>query len=133
MALILAEGEAGDGFRYGMVAGLLGFGLTMKLILGGLTVLVKEDRLVLHLGSVPLVKKTVRFGEIQGMESVTYRPLRDFGGWGVRGVGSTRAWTASGSKALVLTLADGNRLFVGSADPELLAEHVRRAMRQGGW
>ncbi|NIR36664.1 MAG: hypothetical protein GWO04_14245, partial [Actinobacteria bacterium] len=51
---------------------------------GGPTVRVQETRILLHLGRVPLVRRTVPFGDIRALESVVYRPLREFGGWGVR-------------------------------------------------
>ena len=93
--------------------------------LGGLTVLVQETRVVLHLGRTPLVRKVVRFDDIVSTRVITYRPLIEFGGWGVRGLGDRRAWTARGNKAVELTLADGNELLIGSDHPMRLQERLR--------
>ena len=133
IVLIFTLEEEGSAlFRMAMTVGLLSFGLLMKLVFGGLTVLVQETRLFIHLGMVPLIKKKVLYEDILSLRPTTYRPLREFGGWGVRGYGPKQAWTASGSKALVLSLRSGNELYVGSDDPEQLEERVLQAMGRAG-
>jgi hypothetical protein len=93
--------------------------------LGGLTVLVQETRIVIHLGRTALVRKVVAFDDIAAMRVITYRPLIEFGGWGVRGTGNRRAWTARGNRAVEITTNDGNELLVGSDHPARLEERVR--------
>ena len=117
-------GAAGMVFATAIVAG--GWGLLA--VLGGLTVRVEETRVVMHLGSVALLKKTVPFEEIVSLESVSYRPLREFGGWGVRGWGKKKAWTARGDRAVVIGLGEDRRLYVGSDHPERLEEVLRGAL-----
>lgn len=104
----------------------------LHLVVGGLTVRVLDDGLVLHLGSLPLVKTTVSFDDIASLTSVRYRPIRDFGGWGVRFSGNRRAWTARGDRAVELTLSDDRRLLVGSDHPHRLEERIRAAMGDRG-
>lgn len=110
------------------MAAILGLGWVVQYIFGGLNVRVEETRLFIYLGSIPLVKKSVRFADIVSLKSVRYRPLAEFGGWGVRGMGKKKAWTARGNQAVVLTLSNGQALYVGSDHPEQLEEHIRRAM-----
>jgi hypothetical protein len=75
---------------------------------------------------------TVRFGflsttrvplaEIAHAEAVSYRPIRDYGGWGMRGFGKRRALTTRGDQGVLLTRVDGSTLLIGSQKPrELLA------------
>lgn len=111
-----------------LVAGsILGVAYFGQRALAGLTVLVQETRLFLHLGSIPLIRRSVPYDEIVDLRSESYRPLRDFGGWGVRGTGRRKAWTARGDRAVVLTL-DGDRLlYVGSDHPQRLEERIRTA------
>jgi len=113
------------GARLSLVATIVGAAAATKAILGGLTVRVQETRLLLHLGSVPLVRKTVPFDEIESLESVVYSPIREFGGWGVRGFGKRRAWTARGNRAVRLVLTGGRELLVGSDHPHRLEERIR--------
>ncbi len=110
------------------IAALLGLGGAIRYLFGGLNAQVQETRLFIYMGSIPLVKKSVPFADIKAMESVRYRPLAEFGGWGLRGMGKKKAWTARGNQAVVLTLVGGYTLYVGSDHPERLEEHIRRAM-----
>ena len=111
-----------------MVAAILAAGWGLRMVLGGLTVLVQETRIVLHLGSVRLVRKMVSFDSIVSLESVRYRPLVEFGGWGVRGAGKKKAWTARGDRAVVVGLKEGRRLYVGSDHPQRLEDAIRSAV-----
>lgn len=124
---ILAGWEADFPFpvRFAMAAGIVALAVALQIVVGGLTVRVQETRLFIHLGSVPLVKRTVPYAEIQGVRSIEYRPLREFGGWGVRGIGKRKAWTARGNQAVELTFTDGRRLLVGSDHPQRLEERIR--------
>lgn len=111
--------------RLPIVLGILGLGAVIARILAGLTVLVQETRLFLYLGSYPLIKRIVPYAEILDLESTEYRPLMEFGGWGVRGVGRRKAWTARGNRAVVLTLTGDRELYVGSDNPQRLEERIR--------
>ncbi len=44
-----------------------------------------------------LYTKRVSFAEIARAEAVTYRPIRDYGGWGIRGFGRRRALNTRGN------------------------------------
>lgn len=97
----------------------------ITIFLGGTTVLVKRTELHVHLGFVPLIRKRVVFKDIASMESVRYHPIREFGGWGVRGFGAKQAWTARGDQAVVLHLVNGRQLYVGSDTPQRLEQWIR--------
>lgn len=115
-------------FRLAVVAAILAAGWGLRMVLGGLTVLVQDTRIVMHLGSVRLVRKMVPFDSIVSLESVRYRPLVEFGGWGVRGAGKKKAWTARGDRAVVIGLEEGRRLYVGSDHPQRLEDAIRGAV-----
>lgn len=52
-----------------------------------------------------------------------YSPLREFGGWGVRGVSSqNRAYNIAGNYGLQLVFNDGKRLLIGTQQPQKLAK-----------
>ena len=65
------------------------------------------------------------FSEIVSMESVKYHPIREFGGWGVRGWGKRKAWSARGDRAVALTLTEDRLLLIGSDHPQRLEERIR--------
>lgn len=117
------------GFAGGaLVAGLMLFGIVLERFLFGLTVTVHRDRVRFGLGRGGPIAGEVRYERVARLESVEYRPLRDFGGWGVRGSTNRRAWTASGHQAVVLHLHDGRQIYLGSANPRRLEERIRAAM-----
>jgi hypothetical protein len=97
-------------------------------LLGRLQVQVTRSELVVGFGHVPLIRKRIPFANISGVEPVEYRPIVEFGGWGIRfGSGGKRAWTIRGNRAVRLRLKDGKQLYVGSQMPERLAERIRSA------
>jgi hypothetical protein len=111
--------------RWPLVGAILAFVAAVQTVVGGLTVKVRETGLLLHLGSVPVIRKAVPYSTVVSLESVAYRPIREFGGWGVRGSGNRRAWTARGDRAVKLELTDHRELLVGSDHPQRLEERIR--------
>lgn len=84
-------------------------------------------------GWIPSYRRFVAIGQIQKIEVVTYRPIREHGGWGIRfGSDGERALTAKGNRGVRLDLADGTRLLIGSQRPEALALAIERALNPGG-
>lgn len=114
--------------RVVIVLGVVAFAAAIELFLGGLTVNVQETGISMHLGKVPLVRRRVRFSEIESLEPVRYRPIREFGGWGVRGWGARKAWSARGDRAVALQLEGDRLLLIGSDHPQRLEERIRSAM-----
>jgi hypothetical protein len=73
-----------------------------------------------------LYSARVPFGEIARAEAVSYHPIREYGGWGIRGFGRRRALNMSGNLGVLLTRRDGSTLMIGSQKPrELLAALAR--------
>jgi hypothetical protein len=129
MVLVLvAMVRSGDGAPNERMVGALivaAVAIVIHSMVAGLTVRLFRDQLELSLGRVPVIRKRVRYDDILDLQSVTYRPLMEFGGWGVRFRGKKRAWTARGNEAVVLHLADETRLYVGSDHPHRLEERIR--------
>lgn len=77
---------------------------------------------------VPFARRSIAFERILRAEAVTYRPVRQFGGWGIRiGAKGARAYSMSGDRAVALTLDDGTQIYLGSLEPEVLAAAIDRA------
>lgn len=111
-----------------IVAALIGgSSAAVHALLGGLTVQVREDSLLLHLGAVPLIRRTIPFSEIESFQAVRYHPIREFGGWGIRGAGKRKAWTARGDRAVALQLSGDRELLIGSDHPQRLEDRIRVA------
>ncbi|UYZ59107.1 hypothetical protein [Hymenobacter latericus] len=52
----------------------------------------------------------------------SYSPLGEYGGWGLRGLGSNRALNIAGFDGLQLELHDGSRLLLGTQRPAKLQQ-----------
>jgi hypothetical protein len=106
----------------------LGFGFptVIYLFLGQLRVRVTDDGVEAAWGLSELIRKTIPYREIQRIEAVTYSPLTELGGWGIRaGMGGKRGWTVRGNRALRLHLTDGTLFYLGSQRPERLLSWIQ--------
>lgn len=119
------------GTRLWIVAAIVAFFVVLIRLVGGLTIRVRPEHLEVFLGRVPLIRKRVAFGDIVSLESVRYHPLREFGGWGVRGFGKKQAWSARGDQAVVLHLVGGKQLYIGTDTPHRLEERIRTVAGAG--
>ena len=113
--------------RWAFALGLSALGFVFERVLGGITVDVHATHVQLYLGRRGPIRKRVPLTRVVRVEPVRYRPLREFGGWGLRGFGKRQAWTARGDQAVVLHLDDGTELFIGSDHPQRLAERIEHA------
>lgn len=56
----------------------------------------------------------------------TYKPLREYGGWGLRG----GAYNVSGNKGLQIEFTDGNKFLIGTNKPEEIQEAINKLLKQ---
>lgn len=100
------------------------------LFMAGITVSVTPGQVVVVYGSAGWPRWTFKREEIEAFEPVTFSPMRDFGGWGVRsGRGKVNCINASGSRGVQFTLKGKRRKYIiGSDDPEALVAAIRSAM-----
>lgn len=61
-------------------------------------------------------------------EAVTYRPLREYGGWGIRTGMKGWAYNVSGNWGVQVTLESGRSFLLGSLHPEELASAIQSGM-----
>ena len=104
----------------------IAFGIAMPLLffLGGLRTEVEADGIYLQGFPLPFCAKHIDYSEIETFGAGRYRPLRDFGGWGIRFGRSGRAYTVSGSQGVQLVFKNGQQLLIGSQHPEQLMEAI---------
>lgn len=95
-----------------------------------LDVCVWNDRVTAAFGPLTLFRKTVAYGDIHAVDAVTYRPICDFGGWGIRFRPGRTAWTIRGNRAVCMSLASGKDFYVGTRFPHRLAERIQVAKQR---
>ena len=100
--------------------------LTLVFNLLCLRTTVTDRDLTVSFGALfPLYQRSIAKADIASFEAVTYSPLADYGGWGIKWGRSGLALNARGNRGVRLTLRDGRRVLVGSQRPEKLAEALR--------
>ncbi len=96
---------------------------------------VEEGVLSVRFGwpSLPFYRRILPVAGIGELRSVTYRPLLNFGGWGIRlgrfDGSSCRALNASGNRGVFLCTG-GVNWIIGSQEEQLLEEALRREMNR---
>lgn len=68
------------------------------------------------------IPKTLLWSDITNVEIVEYRPIRDYGGWGIRLGSKGTAYTVKGKYGLQITLEDGRVVLIGTQRPGELGE-----------
>lgn len=88
---------------------------------------VRQDSILIRF--YPFPAKVLEFERIGSFYVRQYRPLREYGGWGIRCSGKNgMAYNVSGDRGVQLEMVDGKRILIGSMNPERLAEALRTAM-----
>jgi hypothetical protein len=64
---------------------------------------------------------------LKAVKIVTFHPLRDFGGYGIRSLNRGKAYVAGGTRGVRLELNDDSVLVIGSNRPEELSRVLRPA------
>ena len=74
--------------------------------------------------------RRIAFEDIVGLEVKRYRPLIDYGGWGVRLGPAGWAYTTGGSVGVKIRLRQGIPVLIGSAHPHELEAAIREGVER---
>ena len=128
----LVRGRTGSlEFALGLVIGLA-FLMILIVFLLHMTTEVTPTGVRVWFGWAPTYRRIVSIGTVRSIEVVTYRPIADYGFWGIRaGRDGDRALIARGNRGVRLELTDGTRLLIGSQRSEALALAMEHTLRPG--
>lgn len=113
----------------GLVVGT-GLLLFFVVLLLHMTTEVTPTEIQVWFGWIAVYRKVIPVGEVRRVEIVTFRPIADYGFWGVRaGRDGERALIARGGRGVRLELSDGSFLVIGSQRAEELAMAIECAIR----
>lgn len=82
----------------------------------------------IHLRTLYFISRTIRFDDIASAEDIHYRPIRDYGGWGIRFGRNGMAYNMSGNRGVKLSLNNGKRVLIGSQRSGELAAAIKTGM-----
>ncbi|HIE52570.1 MAG TPA: hypothetical protein EYP85_12510 [Armatimonadetes bacterium] len=93
---------------------------------------IDEEAVTVTFGWLGWIRKRLPLADIASYEVVTFNPLWDFGGWGIRyGRGGVRCYNTQGNRGVRLTTSR-QTIVIGSQRPEELAVALRAALAEGG-
>jgi hypothetical protein len=132
LARVVMGEEEGDGRPWWLfLLQAVVFGVLFPVVSRDLRLVVEVDQEGVLFRYHPFHRRThrIRSSDILSARVVTYRPLQDFGGWGIRfGLGRRKAYTVSGRKGVELELSNGWRILLGSCAPDSLLAAVEESM-----
>jgi hypothetical protein len=106
---------------------VFGIGLPLFFLYLRLVVTVTDSYVEIHFR--PLTRRTIPIAKVSHVEARNYAPLREYGGWGIRGLGGNRAYNVSGDRGVTLVLTDGRKVLIGSQRADELAQAIVAAQR----
>tara|TARA_B100001123_G_scaffold106918_1_gene124402 strand:+ start:20436 stop:20879 length:444 start_codon:yes stop_codon:yes gene_type:complete len=69
------------------------------------------------------------FHDIAAATEITYKPLKDYGGWGIRYGPMGKAYNVSGNKGVLLEFEEGPSILIGSNNSEVLCSLINSMVR----
>ncbi len=92
--------------------------LLILFIVFHLKTIISQDKI--NIIFVPFVNKTIRWKEVEKAYIRQYKPLMEYGGWGIRRGLSGRAYNVKGKTGLQLQLKSGKKILIGTQKGEEL-------------
>ncbi|MHC4192731.1 MAG: DUF6141 family protein [Planctomycetota bacterium] len=115
-----------------IVGGIAATAIVPLFLLAKLETEVHSDRLRVRLFPFHIRHREIAAEDLSECYPRTYKPIREYGGWGIRcgfrrGVG--RAYNMKGNQGVQLVFKDGKRLLIGSQKPDELAQVIKSTMK----
>lgn len=122
--------EPGPDWMMWLLLVLFGIGFPLFFMRLRLIVEVRRDHVDIRFS--PLTHRQIAFADIERAEPRVYHPIREYGGWGVKGWSRRKmAYSVSGNQGVDLHLRDGTSVLLGSREPRTLARALETAMARG--
>jgi len=99
---------------------IFGIGLPALFFFGRLVTEVRDDGIYIRLFPLHWTFRRIAFTEVKQYEVRTYRPIKEYGGWGIRYGSKGKAYNVSGDRGVQIELLNGDRFLIGSQRAEEL-------------
>lgn len=103
---------------------ILPVGIAVFFLMLKLETEVRRDGLYIRFFPIHIRYRRFTRADIVRHFACSYRPIRDYGGWGIRFGPQGKAYNVSGNRGVQLVFRDGKRLLIGSQKADELAEAI---------
>tara|TARA_B110000014_G_C19909087_1_gene470394 strand:+ start:167 stop:646 length:480 start_codon:yes stop_codon:yes gene_type:complete len=74
----------------------------------------------------PFTNFIIPFNKIRSYKIRKYRPILEYGGWGIRFNRTGKAYTVSGKIGLQIELSNGKEILIGTENPDKLLQSLNK-------
>ncbi len=120
---LIDSGTLTEAFVFTLIIWLI----SLLLLFGQLKTEVREDGVYLKFFPFHWGFKRYNFSDIKQFQARTYKPILEYGGWGIR-FGDGIAFNTHGNQGVQLILKDGRKILIGSQKAETLAAAIHQQM-----
>jgi hypothetical protein len=125
VVIVSGEDQLDDPLWVLVVVGVLSLALPVWMLWLRLETTVDAEAVYIRFRGA-FVRRRIPFSEIEQFEALTYRPVAEYGGWGIRWRGRGKiAYSVSGKQGVRLQLVDGKEVLIGSQTTEALVAAMR--------
>ncbi len=103
---------------------IFGVGLPLVFYVTKLATEIRSDGLVISFYPLLFSQIKIPFHNIQSCVAIQYKPLQEYGGWGVRVGAKGTAYNVSGDRGVQLELVNGRKILIGSGNAEYLSRTI---------
>jgi hypothetical protein len=109
----------------------LGFGIAFPFLAWHVRLSVEVSPEAVRIHYLPMLKRHIPLSQIKAVQARRYRPMLEYGGWGIRGWWRGRViYSVSGDQCVELELEDGRIVAVGSQHADELAAAIARHLER---
>ncbi len=106
----------------------IGIGLPAVFFSTKMTTQVSADKIVIRF--FPFSSREIKTGEIKSAVAIDYRPVPEYGGWGIRWApGRGMAYNISGTRGVKIDLVGGKMILIGSRNADELEAAINSAVK----
>jgi hypothetical protein len=93
-----------------------------------LQTLVKRDGIYVRFSPFVIKYKRIKIGEIKSYEIRKYKPIKEYGGWGIKFGGRKvgKAYNVKGNIGMQLEFTNGKKLLIGTQKPDEFLRAVEK-------
>ncbi|MBC8474618.1 MAG: hypothetical protein H8D60_02595 [Cryomorphaceae bacterium] len=109
---------------------LIGFAIPILFYLFELRIKVNQEGLHYQFFPFHFKSYTINTDEIEKIEAMQYKPLAEYGGWGIRYGFNGKAYNVSGNLGVKVHLKNGSNILFGSQKYKELEKALKVARKQ---